>query len=484
MIASTPMSVDPSRVHSHSGFQEVFERQRSRRRALAKRPAVERIQTLRRLRAAIVDRREALAAAIFEDFRKPAAEVEITEVHPTLEEIDHAILNLADWMAPRPVAGTALLAGTRSELRYEPKGVVLVLAPWNYPFNLAVVPLVGAIAAGNCVILKPSEKTPATARFLVSLIREVFDECEVAAFDGDAAFAQSLLELPFDHVFFTGSGRVGRQVMAAAAKHLASVTLELGGKSPAIVDRTADLSAAARAITWGRLLNAGQTCIAPDHVWVHQDVEREFLSHLRASVNAFYGPTEEARQQSPDFARVVDDRSFARLKDLVERTVAGGANLEIGGRFDPATRYIAPTVISGVTRDSPLMEDEIFGPVLPVLRYRDREEIYAAVDRQGKPLVLYVFARKRKLVDDVLASISSGGAVINNTLIQWANPHLPFGGVGASGVGSYHGVFGFKAFSHERSVVVQRWFPLTRMLLPPYGARRRELTGKLIRSLE
>ena len=229
--------------------------------------------------------------------------------------------------------------------------MALILAPWNYPFNLAAVPLIGAIAAGNCVILKPSEKTPATARFIAELVREVFDECEVAVVEGDAELAQALLELPFDHIFFTGSTRVGRQVMAAAARHLASVTLELGGKSPVIIDRSADLEAASQAISWGRLLNAGQTCVAPDHVWVHESVERDFLNHLRAQVSLSYGATEEARQQSPDFARVIDTHSLARLKHLVERTVAQGATLEIGGRFDPETLYVAPTVLSGVTRN-------------------------------------------------------------------------------------------------------------------------------------
>jgi len=475
------MSVDPSQA---TRIHDIFERQRARRRAMAKRPAAERIQTLRRLRAAIVEKREALAGAIFQDFHKPRAEVELSEVHPTLEEIDHAIANLEDWMAPKPVAGTALLAGTRSELRYEPKGVVLILAPWNYPFNLSVVPLVGAIAAGNCVILKPSEKTPATARFLSDLVREVFDECEVAALEGDAELARALLELPFDHVFFTGSTEIGRQVMAAAAKHLTSVTLELGGKSPAIVDRSADLAAAARSIAWGRLLNAGQTCIAADHAWVHESVERELLSHLRAEVSAFYGVTEEARQASPDFARVIDDRSFARLKDLVERTVAQGATVEIGGRFDAASRYVAPTVLSGVTAEAPLMEAEIFGPVLPVLRYCEREEVYSAIERQGKPLVLYVFARHRRTVEEVLASTSSGGAVVNNVFLQFVNPNLPFGGVGPSGLGSYHGVFGFRAFSHERSVIVQRWPAMTRVLFPPYGAKRSQLIGKALKALE
>jgi aldehyde dehydrogenase (NAD+) len=244
------------------------------------------------------------------------------------------------------------------------------------------------------------------------------------------------------------------------------------------------VAAAARAITWGRLLNAGQTCLAADHVWVHESVEAELLSHLRAEVGAFYGVTEEARQASQDLARVIDDRSFARLKDLVERTVAQGATVEIGGRFDAASRYVAPTVLSGVTAQSPLMEDEIFGPVLPVLRYREREEVYSAIERQGKPLVLYVFARRRRTVEEVLASTSSGGAVVNNVFLHWGNPHLPFGGVGASGLGSYHGIFGFRAFSHERAVVVQRWPAMTRMLFPPYGAKRSKLTGKAIKALE
>jgi aldehyde dehydrogenase (NAD+) len=347
-----------------------------------------------------------------------------------------------------------------------------------------MVPLVAAIAAGNCVILKPSEKTPATAAFLGTLIREVFDECEVAVFEGGPSLAEELLELPFDHIFFTGSTRVGRLVMAAAAKNLASVTLELGGKSPAVVDPSADLTAAAHSIAWGRLLNAGQTCLAPDHVWVHESVERELLARLQSAVTTFYGASEEARQKSPDFARVVDADSFARLEGLVARTVSQGATVELGGRFDAASRYVSPTVLSGVTAQSAIMEDEIFGPVLPVLRYRDRDEVYREVERTGKPLVLYVFGRRRRAVEEILSNIASGGAVVNNVFLAWGNPNLPFGGVGPSGLGSYHGVFGFRAFSHERAVTAQRWPALTRMLFPPYGDRRSRLTARVIKALE
>lgn len=462
----------------------VFDQQRAHRWTVSKRSASERVAILRRLKAAVIERREAIAAAIFQDFRKPARETEITEIHPSIEELDHAIQNLDDWMAPRPVPGTLSLFGMQSEIRCEARGVSLILAPWNYPFFLLIPPLTAAIAAGNCVMLKPSEKAPATARAIADLIRATFEEREVAIFEGASDLAEALLELPFDHIFFTGSTRVGHKVMAAAAKHLSTVTLELGGKSPAFVDRSADLATAADRIAWGRFVNAGQTCVAPDYVWVHEAVERPFLEALRASVERAYGATEEARQQSPDFARIIDDQSFRRLQDQVERTVAGGAKVELGARFEASERYVAPTVLSDVSLDSPIMEDEIFGPVLPVLRYRQLEETYAFIERRGKPLALYLFGTDPAVTEHVMANTSAGGTVLNNVVLHLANPNLPFGGVGASGQGSYHGHSGFRAFSHERSVLRQGRPALSRLLFPPYRGRRSDLLARFLRALE
>ena len=464
-------------------FQETFERLRARRWDMAHTGAKERIARLRKLRATLVERREALYQAIHQDFRKPAAEVESSEMLIALVELDHAIKHLGKWMKPRKVSTPVLLTGTRSEVRYEPKGVVLIISPWNYPFQLAIAPLVAAVAAGNCVMLKPSERTPHTAAIIDQLIRDVFDPAEVAVATGGVEVSQALLELPFDHFFFTGGPRVGRRVMEAAAKHLASVTLELGGKSPAIVDETADLKAAADRIMWGKCINAGQTCVAPDYVLVHESRAAEFVGRAKEALDRFYGATPEARRESPDFCRIVDDVGYQRIVSLLDHTIAAGARVAVGGDRRAADRYVAPTIVTDVPDHAPLMREEIFGPILPVLTYRTLEEAAERIDRMGKPLALYVFTRRGARVEEVLRRTSSGGTVVNNVAIHLINPHLPFGGVGESGLGSYHGVFGFRAFSHERSVLRQGPVSTFHRLYPPYAPAVRRLVGLLSRAL-
>ncbi len=337
-------------AESNRPLQEAFERLQARRWEQAQTSAKERIARLERLRGHLINRREQLAEALYADFRKPRAETESTEILPALMELAHTLKHLKAWMKPRKVATPLLLAGTSSEVRYEAKGVVLVLAPWNYPFGLAINPLIAAVAAGNCVMLKPSEKTPRTAEFLASLVRDTFDSSEVAVVQGGPEVGDALLRLPFDHFFFTGGPRVGRKVMEAAAQHLAGVTLELGGKSPAVVDATADLKVAAERIVWGKFLNAGQTCIAPDYVYVHASREEAFLTEVKEALERFYGKTEEARRASPDLCRLVDDAAFARVRGLLDRTVTSGARVVTGGVVDEASRYIAPTVLADVTR--------------------------------------------------------------------------------------------------------------------------------------
>jgi aldehyde dehydrogenase (NAD+) len=361
---------------------------------------------------------------------------------------------------------------------------VLILSPWNYPFNLLINPLVAAVAAGNCAILRPSEKVPHTARVLERLVADAFPPEEVAVVGGGVATAEALLELPFDHVFFTGSTAVGRKVMAAAAKHLGTVTLELGGKSPAVVDETADVRAAARRIAWGKFVNAGQTCVAPDYVMVHAGRERELVAELQTAIAEFYGATEDERQRSPDFARIVDAGAFRRLDALLRESVAAGARVEAGGRTDEAGRYVAPTLLTGVRADSPAMREEIFGPILPILTFRSIEEVVAHVRRGPKPLAMYVFSRRRAVVEALIGGTSAGGTVVNNVLIHLANPSLPFGGVGESGQGSYHGRFGFRAFSHERSVLVQGRAAMVDVFFPPYRGRLKALALRVLRRLE
>jgi aldehyde dehydrogenase (NAD+) len=315
---------------------------------------------------------------------------------------------------------------------------------------------------------------------LARLLTEVFDQSEVALIEGEADVAEELLTFPFDHILFTGSTRVGRIVMAAAAKTLASVTLELGGKSPAIVDETADVQAAAERIAWGRFISAGQACVAPDYVVVHRSILPEFLEAAKHAVAVFYGPTEEARAQSPDICRVIDAKSVARLGSLIEDAVQRGATVVCGGRWDAATRYVAPTILTGVADDAEVMSEEIFGPVLPVLTFETIGEVCRLVQSRGKPLAMYIFSRRRENVETVLRSTSAGGTVVNHTLLHLANPDLPFGGVGESGFGAYHGEYGFRAFSHERAVVRQGRFSITQMLYPPYGPR----TERLVRWLD
>ncbi|MCY1017352.1 aldehyde dehydrogenase family protein [Pyxidicoccus sp. MSG2] len=484
MLEAVPSPIDMKPSAELKRLRSVFEDQRAHRWNMSRTTAAERIARLKRLREAIVARRVELADAIHRDFRKPAMEVELTEVHPTLEELNHTVKHLKSWMKPTRVGTPLLLAGSSSHVRYEARGVVLVLSPWNYPFQLLMAPLIAAIAAGNTVICKPSEKTPHTSRFMARLVKDVFPENEVALFEGGADLAEALLELPFDHIFFTGNPRIGRKVMEAAAKHLASVTLELGGKSPVIIDETADLTAAAERICWGKFLNGGQTCVAPDYAFVHASRERAFLDALKAVITRFYGDTETERQASPDFARIIEPMAWRRVKDMVDRSVAVGAKVEVGGLADGPSRYVAPTVLSGVKADMAIMEGEIFGPVLPVMTYEKREEVYAHVQAGGKPLALYVFSQDKRAIEDVFRNTTSGGAVVNNVLIHVANPNLPFGGVGMSGLGHYHGIYGFKTFSHERAVTVQWMKSLASVFFPPYRGKAQEMASRATRLME
>jgi aldehyde dehydrogenase (NAD+) len=450
---------------------------------MARTTAAERRERLARLRAAIAARRADIVAAAHADLGRPAVETELAEIHPALAECDYAIRHVARWMRPERVGTPLLLFGTSSRIEYAPRGVVLILAPWNYPFGLVVNPLVAAIAAGNCAVCKPSEKAPHTSAVVAELVGAVFDPAEVAVVEGGADAAAALLELPFDHIFFTGGTAIGRLVMAAAARHLASVTLELGGKSPAVVDRSADVAAAARRIVWGKCFNAGQTCIAPDYALVHASQERPFVEAATAAVERWYGPTEEARQASPDFARIVDDAHFQRLKTALERAVAAGARVAIGGRCDAASRYIAPTVVTGVTLESPLMAEEVFGPILPVVTYRTLDEATAIMRAGGRPLALYVFARDRAAARALASAVPSGGVTVNNTMLHYAHPGLPFGGAGTSGMGRYHGVHGFRELSVARAVLRQREPALTGFFFPPYRGRAHALARKLLRVL-
>lgn len=464
--------------------RRLFELQRGARWRIAATGAKVRIARLRWLRKAILNHRQALYDAVRADFRKSAPEFEITELQLVLGEIAHATRHLRRWMRPRRVSTPALLAGTRSRIVHEPKGQVLILAPWNYPFQLVFSPLVAAVAAGNVCIVRPSEKVPATSAVMGRIIADAFPEDEVAMVQGGVETADALLQLPFDHFFFTGSTAVGRKVMHAAAEHLASVTLELGGKSPAIVDRSADVAQAAERIVWGKFVNAGQTCVAPDYVLVHQEDAPDFLSAAVKAINRFYGAGEEGPRASEDFARIVDDRAFARLDAALKATVADGAWIVAGGATDASERYIAPTLLSNVRPDSPVMREEIFGPILPVLPVRSLDEALAFVNARPKPLALYLFARRARVTKHVVRGTTAGGTIVNHVICHLANPDLPFGGVGESGQGSYHGHHGFRAFSHERAVLFAGKWSMAPLYYPPYGPKMRRIANFMSRWME
>jgi aldehyde dehydrogenase (NAD+) len=459
----------------------LFARHRAHQWTVRASSGAERVEKLRRLKASIVSNREAILDAMHADFRKNRSEAELSEIQLVMTELNEAISRTPKWMQPVTVRTPPHLLGTRSRIQYEPRGTVLIMAAWNYPFALLFAPLIPAIAAGNCVVVRASEKVPHTSEVARRIIEGTFPPEEVAMVGGDRSVAQRLLELPFDHIFFTGSTGVGRLIMASAAPRLACVTLELGGKSPAIVDETADIPHAARCIMWGKFVNAGQTCVAPDYAFVHESRAEAFFGACRDVLAAFYGSTDAARQASDDYCRMIDTASWDRVSSLLEASLAAGARVEAGGQVDAGERYIAPTVVSHVSHDSPLMRDEIFGPVLPVLTYRTREEIYDYLHARSKPLAMYVFSTNDAHVEEALSRTTAGGTVVNNCLIHLANPGLPFGGVGESGCGNYHGRFGFETFSHARAVLVQGGFSLGHLFQPPYARLRQGWLGSLLK---
>jgi aldehyde dehydrogenase (NAD+) len=445
-------------------IERIYEAQQRNRAAVGATTAAERIDKLRRFERLMLARREEIRAAMWEDYRKPAAEVDLSEIYPVVSEARHAIRHLRSWMKPKRVRSRLALLGSRNSIVHEPKGVVLIIAPWNFPFNLTLGPLMSAIAAGNCVMVKPSEMTPASTACMRRIIGELFEENEIAVIEGDSSVAEALLRKKFDHIFFTGSPAVGKIVMKAAAEHLTSVTLELGGKSPAIVDSTANIGEAARKLAWGKFFNSGQICIAPDYALVHESVRDEFVAKLRTAAEAL---GEESR------GVIVNDRHAARVKRLIDQAVDKGATVALGGTSQG--RKIDATVLTNVPPDSAVMQEEIFGPVLPVLTYRSLEEAFQIIEGKEHPLVLYIFSRDRKVAREIMRNTRAGGTAINHTLIHFYQLDLPFGGVGHSGVGKSHGFAGFEAFSNPRGVLDQRLpFSAIEMLFPPYKGKLKE----------
>ena len=478
--AAAPDAAPQAADWSAEAILARFRSQQDHQWKIRQRPVQERVRKLKELKRAIVSHREEILDAMYADFRKNRSEAELSEIQLVFTELNEAIARTPKWAKAVTVPSPIHLFGTRSEIRYQPRGVVLIMAAWNYPFALIFAPLVAAVAAGNCVMMRPSEKVPNTSRVSGKIVAEVLDPEEAVLIEGDQTSANVLLKLPFDHVFFTGSSPVGKKIMAAAATHLTSVTLELGGKSPVVVDETADIPYAAHCIVWGKFVNAGQTCVAPDYAFVHASKAAAFFVAARSALATSYGAKEDQRHASDDYCRMIDDSNTHRVQRLLEDALAAGAKIEAGGQVDSRDRYIAPTILSGVQPESPLMQNEIFGPVLPVLTYQSRDEIYQFLRSRPKPLALYIFSRASQNIEELVGSTSAGGTVVNNCLMHLLNPNLPFGGAGASGFGSYHGRFGFKAFSHERAVLVQGWPRLSHLFYPPYARLKTGWLGSAV----
>jgi aldehyde dehydrogenase (NAD+) len=445
---TTPASSEARGVLAE--MQRIFALQRAHQWDAKASTAEQRKDKLRRLKAAVEANAEAIVAAVKHDTRKPEAEIRVTEILNVLGNVDRNIANLDEWMKPIEVT-PSLNKNDTARIVHEARGVCLILGPWNFPLGLVMGPLAAAVAAGNCCMVKLTDLCPATARVAAKIVREAFDERDVALFEGGVEVATALLELPFDHIFFTGSTRVGKLIMAAAAKHLATVTLELGGKSPVIVDEDADVKKVAADLAAAKQFNGGQVCICPDYVFVKETQKNALVEEFRAKVQqSLYG--EDGRIKKANIAQIVNDQNFARVKRLFDDAVAKGAKIAVGGTLEAADRTVHPTLLTDVTPDMAIMQEEIFAPVVPVLTYRSLDEVINFISSRDKPLALYIFSNSRSNIDKILNRTSSGGVTINAFFSHYLENQLPFGGVNHSGQGSYHGVFGFRAFSHERAV--------------------------------
>jgi len=415
--------------------------------------AEQRKEKLRKLKSAVEAHGDQIVAAVKQDTRKPENEIRVTELLNVIANIERNINNLEDWMKPVEVPPSQN-KNDKAKIVYEARGVCLILGPWNFPLGLVMGPLAAAIAAGNCCMVKLTDLCPATARVAAKIVREAFEEKEVALFEGGVDVATALLGLPFNHIFFTGSTRVGKLIMAAAAKHLATVTLELGGKSPVIVDDDADVKKVGGDLAAAKQFNGGQACISPDYVFVKEHQKDALVEEFRAKVRQnLYRDDGSIKKES--IAQIVNAQNFGRIKKLFDDAVAKGAKIAVGGTLEEADRTIHPTLLTDVTPDMLIMQEEIFGPVVPVLTYRNIDDVIAYISSRPKPLALYIYSNSQNNIEKVLSRTSSGGVTINGFFSHYLENQLPFGGVNQSGMGSYHGVFGFRTFSHERAVYIQ-----------------------------
>ncbi|MDB9960961.1 aldehyde dehydrogenase family protein [Oceanihabitans sp.] len=465
--------------YTDNKYSSLFNTQKENQFIVGNSTPKQRIQKLNALKKAIeFTYKDKIRQALFDDFKKPFTETDLTEIYPVISEIKFAKSHLKSWMKRQKVDTPLALLGSSSWYIYEPKGVCLIISPWNYPLNLTFGPLVSAIAAGNTVILKPSEMTPNISKVMAEIVTNLFDENEIALVEGEVEVSQELLKLPFNHIFFTGSPQVGKLVMQAAAAHLTSVTLELGGKSPTIIDETVNLKATAKKIAWGKFMNNGQTCIAPDYVLIKDAIKEKFIAALKEQLKLFY--TEDA-STSDSICRIVNARHFDRLKQYIEDAKSKGATIEMGGKTNSEDNFIEPTVISNLSEDAFLMQEEIFGPILPIKTFSNLNEAVNYINAKEKPLALYMYSNRKKNINLVIKNTRAGSTCINNNMVQYSNHNLPFGGSNNSGIGKAHGIFGFQEFSNMRSVMKQHTKGSVELLLPPYNNFKQKIVDLTIK---
>ncbi|MCK8481057.1 aldehyde dehydrogenase family protein [Psychroserpens algicola] len=465
--------------YSDNRYFKLFEKQKSHQFTIGNTSCKTRIKKLKSLKHALeVTYKDSIREALYTDFKKPYLETDLTEIYPVIDEINFVASNLKTWLAKQKVDTPIALLGSSSWIKNEPKGVCLIISPWNFPVNLTFGPLVSAIAAGNTVILKPSEMTPHTSKVMSDIVNDIFNDHEVALVEGEVEVSQELLKLPFNHIFFTGSPQVGKIVMKAASEHLTSVTLELGGKSPVIIDDTSNLDKAVKKIIFGKFLNAGQTCIAPDYVFINERIKTEFIQAFKTTLKTFYS---ENPSESDSFGRIVNQKHFKRLKSYLDDASTRNASIEFGGISDERDNYIEPTLIFDVSEDSELMQNEIFGPILPVKTYKAIDEIIDYINSKEKPLALYIFSKNKKRTTQIINNTRAGSTCINHNLLQFLNHNLPFGGSNNSGIGKSHGYFGFLEFSNQRSVLKQHTLGAVDLLMPPYNNFKQKIVDLTIK---
>jgi aldehyde dehydrogenase (NAD+) len=441
--------------------------------------ATYRVNKLIKLKEAILAHTSEIHESLIADFGKPSLETDLTEILPIISGLNFLIKELPKFMKGEKVKTPLLFTGAKSYIRHEAKGNVLVISPWNYPFQLSFYPVMTSFAAGNTTILKPSEFTPATNAIVEKILTDIFSKSEVAVVHGGVEVSTALLELPFDHIFFTGSTEVGKLVMQSAAKNLASVGLELGGKSPVIIDKNFKLDKAAKKIAWAKCVNAGQTCVAPDYVFVPKGLTTQFAEYFSKSVEEFY----HTKNNPHDFAKIISQKHTKRLQLLIEDAVSKGAKIHGELAIDLENRTFQPVIITNVNQEMKVMQEEIFGPILPLVEYTNTDELISSINAGDNPLSLYIFSNDEFFQESIMSQTQSGGVTINDLLINVAHAHLPFGGAGKSGIGYYHGRWGLEEFSHLRSVMSRGFDMGADYFYPPYTSKKQSMVKKLFEKI-